>query len=215
MLHPFLASFRGRYKNVAEAAKRIVSGEIILLSRDLIATLDLEPYHQIENTNVPREDLESSLREMALFDALFTLRQWPPSDISVILREFFGDTREEWMKTRLGWNVADAVEVYTALNRSQPGDPIQISHTKLLSEKVTAEVLNALVPNLAHPSGAVNASYVSPVGAKSNLMMKPLIEMDIGRFIVVSKSPVRSFYEAIVAVLRDRRPSARTGVAPR
>jgi hypothetical protein len=26
VLHPFLATFRGRYKNVAEAAKRIVSG---------------------------------------------------------------------------------------------------------------------------------------------------------------------------------------------
>jgi hypothetical protein len=120
----------------------LVWKEIILLSRDLIATLDLEPYHQIENTNVPREDLESLLREMALFDALFTLRQWPPSDTPVILRELFGDTREEWMKTRLGWNVADAVEVYTAVNRSQPGDPIQISHTKLLrgSPAIVAEV---------------------------------------------------------------------------
>jgi hypothetical protein len=79
------------------------------------------------------------------------------------------------MKTQLGWNVADAVEVYRAVNRLQSTDPIEISHMKLLGEKVTRDVLNALLPNLAHLSGVVNASYVSPVGAKSNLMMKPLV----------------------------------------
>jgi hypothetical protein len=113
------------------------------------------------------------------------------------------------MKTQLGWNVADAVEVYRAVNRLQSTDPIEISHMKLLGEKVTRDVLNALLPNLAHLSGVVNASYVSPVGAKSNLMMKPLIETGAGRFIVVSKSLAGpAFYEAIIAVLRYSLPSA-------
>jgi hypothetical protein len=88
---------------------------------------------------------------------------------TVIIREFFGETREGWMKTQLGWNVADAVEIYTAVNQLQSTDPIGISDMKLLGEKVTPDALNALRPNLAHACGVVNAGYVSPVGAKSNL----------------------------------------------
>lgn len=183
--------------------------EIIGLSRDLIATLDLEPYHQIENTNVPCEDLECFLREMALFDALFTLRQWPPRSAPVMIREFFGDTREEWMKTELGWNVADALEIYVAINRSQAKDPVEVSRAGLLGGKMTESVLNAILPKLAHVRGAVNSDYVAPIGTKSNLMMKPLVEIGPDRFIAASKALAGpAFYEAIIAVLRDKLPPA-------
>ncbi|MBV8330973.1 MAG: hypothetical protein JOZ61_10975 [Verrucomicrobia bacterium] len=183
--------------------------EIIGLSRDLIGSLDLETYHQIEYTNVPREDLESWLREMALFDALFTLRQWPPRSTPVMIREFFGESRQEWMKTELGWNVADALEIYAAVNRSDAKDPVEVWRSGLLGDKITDDILNAILPKLVHVRGTVNSEYISPIGTKSNLMMRPLVEIGPDRFVAASKSLAGpALYEAIIGVLREKLPPA-------
>jgi hypothetical protein len=182
--------------------------DVISLSRDLIATLDLEPYHQIENTSVPREHLESLLREMALFDGLFTLRQWPSGKTPLILREFFGLDRDRWMTSELGWCTTDAIEIYKLVEQLQSDDPVVITRDDL-SKRVRADALQSLLPYLAHMRGTVNQAYVSPIGTKSNLMTKPLIQVDPDAFLAVSQSLAGpAFYECIIAVLRHRLPQA-------
>ena len=60
--------------------------DTLQLASDLIGALDLEPYHQLESINVRGEELILLLREMALFDNLFTFRQWPIGKVYLIYR---------------------------------------------------------------------------------------------------------------------------------
>lgn len=55
-------------------------------ARDLCALYDIEPYHYIENIILPPRELPHYLSSVALFDHLFVLRQWPPTDMGTLLR---------------------------------------------------------------------------------------------------------------------------------
>ena len=83
------------------------------LARDIVSALNVEPYHQSELINSTPARLESSLREVALFDHLFTLsQQWPDGLAPLVLTEFFTSDHQNIMRDKLGWVPSDAVQLY-------------------------------------------------------------------------------------------------------
>jgi hypothetical protein len=63
--------------------------EAIALSIDITAAMNLEPFSGFAFVNAAPKHVESALREMALFDHLFALRQWRLPFTQSFLTEFF------------------------------------------------------------------------------------------------------------------------------
>ena len=148
----------------------------ICLARDLVAMLDLEPYSQFAFLGLNAQALEDGLREVAHFDHCFSLRQWHLSFTPQFLSVFFGESFDAEMKQRLGWNIADAVQLAQVLKaHARPGTqvvPIPI----LVATGLDPGVFKSMLPFFAHREGEANKNYRSPFGAAGpDVIFKPLI----------------------------------------
>ncbi|MDA8376945.1 MAG: hypothetical protein M0Z50_07790 [Planctomycetia bacterium] len=146
------------------------------LARDLVAMLDLEPYSQFAFLGLNAQALEEGLREVAHFDHCFSLRQWHLSFTQQFLTVFFGESFDADMKRRLGWNVADAVQLAQVLKtHARPGTqvlPIPI----FVETGLDPGVFKSMLPFFAHREGEANKNYRSPFGAAGpDVTFKPLI----------------------------------------
>jgi hypothetical protein len=88
--------------------------EAIELSRDVVAVMNVEPYSGFTYLGTPTLELEAALRELALFDHLFQLRQWRLSLTPHFLLEFFAGDYDDLFKERLGWTPADVADLCRA-----------------------------------------------------------------------------------------------------
>src|SRR5208282_6010764 len=71
------------------------------LARDIVSALNLEAFSGYAYISTSTSQLESALRELALFDHLFLLRQWRLSFTSYFLTEFFSTDYRETFKNKL------------------------------------------------------------------------------------------------------------------
>jgi hypothetical protein len=193
----------------ATANRDFIWKNAIEFSRDIVAALNLEPYHSLESTHIPDSDIESQVREMALFDSLFTFRQWPLDETPQILRNFFGRNHESLMKTKLGWSVSNVIGLCETVIRLAKSDPTLFTRNDLLLDGLEADKLDALLPNFVHFQGTINKQYNSPIGAKADLMFKPFIEIAKDQYLLPARSIAGpAFYEATMKSLCNQlRPS--------
>lgn len=149
--------------------------EAICLARDLVAMLDLEPYSQFAFLGLDAQALEDGLREVAHYDHCFSLRQWHLSFTPQFLTVFFGESFDADMKQRLGWNVADAVQLAQVLNaHAKPGT--QVVPIRLVENGLDPEAFKSMLPFFVHKEGEANKNYRSPFGAEGpDVIFKPLI----------------------------------------
>lgn len=147
----------------------------VCLARDLVAMLDLEPYSQFALLGLDVRALEDSLRKVAHYDHCFSLRQWHLSFTPQFLNVFFGQSFDEDMKMRYGWNVSDAVKLALILKvYSKPG--IQTVPVPLIECDFAPGVFQAMLPFFAHGEGKANKNYFSPIeGEGPDAIFKPLI----------------------------------------
>ena len=148
----------------------------VSLARDLVAMLDLEPYSFFAFMGLDAQALEDALREVAHFDHCFSLRQWHFSFTPQFLTGFFGESFDGEMKQRLGWNVADAVQLAQVLKaHASPGTHV-IPSSSLVSTSLDPVVFKSMLPFFAHREGEANKNYRSPFGATGpDVIFKPLI----------------------------------------
>ena len=175
------------------------------LARDIVSALNVEPYHQVELINSPPARLESLLREVALFDHLFTLsQQWPDGLAPLVLTEFFTSDHQKIMRDKLGWAPSDAVQLYLAVADFSTPDPKVVSRSALVASGIDEVLLDHMLPCFAHASDKANAKYDSPLAAKrADLMFKPLLQIEPDRYLLPAASLAGpAFYEATMTALR-------------
>lgn len=148
----------------------------ICLARDLVAMLDLEPYSQFAFLGLNAQALEDGLREVAHYDHCFSLRQWHLSFTPQFLTVFFDKSVDADMKQRLGWNVADAVQLAQVLKaHARPGTQV-VPIPRLVEPGFDPGVFKSMLPFFAHREGEANKNYRSPFGAAGpDVIFKPLI----------------------------------------
>ncbi len=145
--------------------------EAVELSVDIAAAMNLEPFSGFAFISVAPKHIESVLREMALFDHLFALRQWRFPFTQVFLTEFFSSEHEQIFKAILGWTPHDAAALSRAVGYFATRDPNVITASVLRQGGVTKGLLDRMLPHFAHEVGTANAEYISPLAAeKANLM---------------------------------------------
>lgn len=151
-------------------------GKAVCLARDLVAMLDLEPYSQFAFLGLNTQALEDGLREVAHYDHCFSLRQWHLSFTPQFLTGFFGENFDAEMKRRLGWNVADAVQLAQVLKaHASPGTRV-VPISNLVTTGLDPVVFRSMLPFFAHREGEANKNYRSPFGATGpDVIFKPLI----------------------------------------
>ena len=179
------------------------------LARDIVSALNVEPYHQSEIINSPPDRLESLLREVALFDHLFTLQQqWPDVLAPLVLTEFFTSDHQKIMRDKLGWAPSDAVQLYLAVADFSTPDPKVFSRSTLVASGIDEVLLDHMLPCFAHATDKANAKYDSPLAAnRADLMFKPLLQIEPDRYLLPAASLAGpAFYEAVMAKLRRLLP---------
>jgi hypothetical protein len=132
-------------------------GRALDLARDLVAALDVEPYHPFTTINPAPKRIEALLRKVAVFDHLFALRQWRLSDTEFLLRNFFGAAHQQLMKARLGWDVADVIELANSVMPLANRDPSVFTRGALAQARgMRRDLLEAILPHFVHATGEAN-----------------------------------------------------------
>lgn len=178
--------------------------ESVEMARDIVASIDVEPYTQYWMVNNSPQQMNGLLEELGLYDHFFGLRQWSIYVTPLLLRSFFGTSHDEKFKAQVGWSVSDAVRLCEALIRTIRTDPARLRRVDLLSTGLSTATLDLLLRSFVHPIDQVNRTYVSPLAAKSaDLMFRPLIAGVGDTFIAPAASTVGpAFYEVIAAAAR-------------
>ncbi|MES2366960.1 MAG: hypothetical protein V4563_13885 [Pseudomonadota bacterium] len=179
----------------------------VCLARDLVAMLDLEPYSQFAFLGLNAQALEDGLREVAHYDHCFSLRQWHLSFTPQFLTVFFGESFDADMMQRLGWNVADAVQLAQVLKaHARPGTQV-VPIPRLVATGFDPEVFKSMLPFFAHREGEANKNYRSPFGAAGpDVIFKPLILLK-GNSVVLPAASVLgpALFEATFAAWRTNK----------
>jgi hypothetical protein len=179
----------------------------VCLARDLVAMLDLEPYSQFAFLGLNAQALEDGLREVAHYDHCFSLRQWHLSFTPQFLTVFFGESFDADMKQRLGWNVADAVQLAQVLKaHARPGTQV-VPILRLVETGFDPGVFKSMLPFFAHREGEANKNYRSPFGAAGpDVIFKPLILLK-GNSVVLPAASVLgpALFEATFAAWRTNK----------
>lgn len=177
------------------------------LARDLVAMLDLEPYSQYAFLGLDAQALEDGLRKVAHYDHCFSLRQWHLSFTPQFLSVFFGESFDADMKQRLGWSVADAVQLTQVLAvHARPGTQV-IPITRLVETGFDPRVLQSMLPFFAHREGEANKNYRSPFGAAGpDVIFKPLILLKQNSVVLPAASVLGpALFEATFAAWKTNR----------
>ncbi|MHB8887002.1 MAG: hypothetical protein ACYC5H_18315 [Methylovirgula sp.] len=192
-----------RSSGSADAASRWRNA--LELARDVVATLNVEPYFAMSYFNTPTLRLEPILRELALFDHLFVLRQWRPAFTRFFLSNFFESPHDAILTARLGWGLSDLHAFVGALEYFSGSDPNVINVAGLSRGGISRQTLLRMLPFFAHAQDSVNVDYLSPLSAdRANLMFRPLMRFGPEHLLLPADSLVGpAIYEAAMAALRD------------
>ena len=175
-------------------------------ARDLCALYDVEPYHYIENIVLPPREVPRYLSSVALFDHIFALKQWPPSETIGLLKGLLDFVDQAKMRKLLGWTLDDTRQLAKfAFEASAGSDMCVMIDAKITSSGIDPSSWSAMRPHFVHSFGCANRDYVKPQDAdKSDFGFKPLVEIHHKNLLLVSPSlAALGFFEAATRALRS------------
>jgi hypothetical protein len=178
--------------------------EALELARDIVSALNVESFSAFAHMGTSTLRAEAALRELAMFDHLFGLRQWRLSFTENFLTDFFSSEHDDVFKSKLGWTPADVVALCGAVRVFANSDPKVITMGALRQSGIRRDFLDRILPYFVHAQGVVNAHYLSPFSAtKADLMFKPLIQLGLNHLLLPATSMMGpAFYEATMGALR-------------
>jgi hypothetical protein len=183
--------------------------EAVELAKDLAAIIDVEQYNRFWLIGGAPKRIEPMLSEVGLYDHLFSFRQWPLPLTPLLVRSFFGSEHDNTLSERVGWNVADAVQLIETLVGCIRSEPRRLSRGDLMGRGLSREKMDRMLPHFAHPRGRVNEHYNSPLAAKkADLMFRPLIEGENDTYITCATSLIGpACYEVVATAMREGLPA--------
>jgi hypothetical protein len=178
--------------------------EALELARDIVSALNVESFSGFAHMGTSTLYAEAALRELAMFDHLFGLRQWRLSFTQDFLTDFFNSDHDDVFRSKLGWTPADVVALCGAVRVFANSDPKVITMGALRQSGIRPDLLNRLLPYFVHAQGVVNARYLSPFSAtKADFLFKPLIQLGPNHLLLPATSLMGpAFYEATMGALR-------------
>jgi hypothetical protein len=178
--------------------------EALELARDVVSALNVESFSGFAHMGTSTLYAEAALRELAMFDHLFGLRQWRLSFTQDFLTDFFASDHSDVFESKLGWTPADVVALCGAVRLFANSDPKVITMGALRQSGIQRDILDRILPYFVHPQSVVNAQYLSPFSAtKADLMFKPLIQLGPNHLLLPATSLMGpAFYEASMGALR-------------
>ena len=173
---------------------------LIEMSCHLCSIYNVQPYSNIQLMFMG--SIFEFIREIALFDSIFTLTQLRPSDVPRILNGLFSNIDQKEMETELGFNLNQLTEIINrifilATNNKKP----LIFDKEYLEYKGSADVLNKVLDTLSETDHDVNKDFFYPTD-KPNIIFKPLIKVK-DRYVLFNKSWCSpAFFEALTSEMR-------------
>jgi hypothetical protein len=179
--------------------------EAIELSRQVAALLDVEPYSQWDGMFLGTEQLEVFLQELAVFDHLFTLRQWPPSHAPFFLEAFFDKRFDSSLTAKFGWSIGNVVQLLIKCSVLCSTDPTIVTPSKLVDKSLNYSTVEKLLEYFSHKLGAVNKNYLSPADAnQADFLFRPFVQVHTDAYIVPALSiAAYSTFEATLSAVRS------------
>lgn len=185
-----------------DPARSVEWAAAVRLATDLATVLEVEPHGYQTIMERRPERMIPMLQELALFDALFSFRQWPLRHTGFILSAFYKGLDDTAMRQASGWGITDAVALVNAVEAVAKEDPAVFEQSDLVSAGADPATLRSLLADMAWQAGTMNAEMISPL-AQTDLMFRPLVPIATGQWTQIASSlAAPAFYEAIQARVR-------------
>jgi hypothetical protein len=180
-------------------------GELIEISRDLGATLDVEEYSTFESIGISPYLIDRALLDNVVYDELFSFQQWS-AEISEQLFEW-------WMDALVSENcpipIANA-EHWQAMSKSllvraQSYEPTIAQVSDYISPNLPRIAARRLLNAIAAPASEINRNYRTPQDTKErNAPTYPTIRVGVNRYLVPPRGiAARALYERLFTLMRD------------
>lgn len=187
-----------------EAESRDTVREIAEFATALVATLDVQPYHQLDGVLLSVENIEEEMDEALRYDAAFLPTQVNPRVAISMIKALFRWVDDPRLESDRGWTMASASVLCEVLLSGDLGVPLVFTRSALLANLPTIPPshIDKLLYILSHEPGAVNVDYRLP-GDSENLSDKPLLRTSDGTYRLFDPSLCAlAFVEALANDLR-------------
>lgn len=187
-------------------------------SRDLLLEIEesaislgclygVQPYSSFELEFRSIDNLIQFLKEISLYDSLFTFPQLRPSDIPKFIAGLFDWAQGNDIEKKLGWPLQDAIAVTESLLKITPDRKSCVfldSDIAPLHPKIPIKTLTVIMESFTHQPPAPNADLKTPADIPAvDFGFRPLVPLE-GRRMLIDKSWCGAgFYEAIASILRE------------
>lgn len=173
---------------------------------DLCATIDIEPYSNLENIAPSPWRLPEWLGSIALFDHLFALRQWPPSKAVGLLTGALRDIDLTSAEAALGWTLEDVVRLMEATILQVGPMPTHWTLGQIRALGFPEAVWSALERDFVHAAGSFSLNYLTPGDAgRAEMDFKPFFALPGAILAVTPALAAFAFYEATTRAIRNTR----------
>ena len=174
----------------------------VQLATDLTTVLEVETWGWEVLMGEPPGDLIRWLRDIGLFDALFSFRQWPIEHSEFILTSFYEGVDDAAFLGAAGWGFNDGFKLLQSVEKVSVTNPTYFDRADLIRAGANSQRLDALLGDAAHPLGSVNKGLSSPLD-RADLMFRPLVEVKKGVWTQLASSLVGpALFEVFQARLR-------------
>ena len=162
--------------------------KVIELARLYGAVLDVQPHSTFESLWHDRDSVLRFLQELVIYDAMYTLVQWPPRAVPMILEAVFSWVVADPNAGKINWSISDAVAVTRSILQQtcDSRGPCALTANDIhRGAPSVAMPFTHLLEDLAHEPANVNSGYrVGHRHTDITFHTKPLIR-DGDQFLVL------------------------------
>ncbi len=187
--------------------------EILDSSISLTSILDVQPHNRFTLLFQSPETIIPFLKNLAVYNSLFSPIQLRPSDVSKMIKGLFC-----WLTTdieqTLGWTPYQAATIAERIFKLAADNlyPITFQLKQLydLEKQIGKGKIQKILTVYSHTLNSVNSNFqipqdLSEINYKNYFQSKPLIQLSKDRYLLTNSSFCSpAFYEAIVSELREK-----------
>jgi hypothetical protein len=168
---------------------------------------DLQPYSAFELMFQSADTLVKFLREISLYDSLFTIPQLRPADICNMLRGLFDWVDNAQIQKVCGWTFEQAIEVIDAILRLSPPQKTVFFREQFLAQEIAnvpSSTVKTILDAFTHHAPSPNKDFRMTQDIEClDFPFKPLLYSGQNYCFLDASWCGGFFYEAIANVLRS------------
>jgi hypothetical protein len=209
-------------KNIAVKPKQPISlkkataalDHIYKTSSLLLSAFEIQRYHQLGFAFMDNGNIAQSLRDIALFDSVFTFKQGEPNIEMLYLNQLFNWVEEGKFATQYHFTIKEFVMVSGTIieQHSKTHGPVTIYLSgicKQLNGKIDKDRIAEILNHLSHKPEEINTDFISFENQdKINFSSLPLIKTGDTKYLLCDVNwSCPGFYECLLKLVRDLFPA--------